>query len=95
MAEFIKSEECPIIYVHPLPQRQSAYIWCGWWVLDAMQKLTLEGKDWKTATKEDTPYYCHLAVLNWMVETYPDVDVQESRNGRIVHRSAIEHGIVY
>lgn len=87
--------ECPILYVHPLPWRSSAYIWAGWWVMDAIQKLTVEGKDWKTATADDTPYYCHLATLAKMITDYPEVDVQESRNGRIVHRSALEAGIIY
>lgn len=88
-------DECPLVYVHPLPWRASAYIWAGWWVMDAIQKLTLEGKDWKTATKQDTPYYCHLAVLAKMLTDYPEVDVQESRNGYIVHRTALEAGIIY
>lgn len=88
-------EECPLVYVHPLPQRNSAYIWCGWWVMDAIQKMTNEGKDWKTATKDDTPYYCHLNVLAKMIFDYPEVDVQESRHGRIVHRSALDIGIIY
>lgn len=94
-AEPVIPEECPLIYVHPLPVRNTAYIWCGWWVMDAIQKLTSESKDWKKATKEDTPYYCHLAVLAKMLSDYPEVDVQESRNGRIVHRSALEVGIIY
>lgn len=94
-AEPVVPDECPILYVHPLPHRSSAYIWAGWWVMDAIQKLTEEGKDWKTATASDTPYYCHLATLAKMIEDYPEVDVQESRNGRIVHRSALEAGIIY
>lgn len=94
-ADPVVPPECPLIYVHPLPWRSSAYIWAGWWVMDAIQRLTIEGKDWKTATKEDTPYYCHLAVLAKMVNDYPEVDVQESRNGRIVHRTALEAGIIY
>ncbi|WWP52276.1 head outer capsid protein [Enterobacter phage ZX14] len=86
---------CELIYVHPLPWRASAYIWAGWWVMDAIQKLTSEGKDWKTASWLDSPYHCHLAVLSKMITDYPEVDVQESRNGRIVHRSALENGIIY
>lgn len=88
-------DECPLIYVHPLPHRSTAYIWCGWWVMDAIEKLTWEGKDWKKATKDDSKYYCHLAVLAKMLDDYPEVDVQESRNGRIIHRSALEVGIIY
>lgn len=86
---------CDLIYVHPLPWRASAYIWAGWWVMDAIQKLTSEGKDWKTASWIDSPYHCHLAILSKMLTDYPEVDVQESRNGRIVHRSALENGIIY
>lgn len=86
---------CDLIYVHPLPWRASAYIWAGWWVMDEIQKLTSEGKDWKTASWLDSPYHCHLAVLSKMLTDYPEVDVQESRNGRIVHRSALENGIIY
>lgn len=88
-------DECPLINVHPLPSRNSAYIWCGWWVMDAIEKLTDQGKDWKTATKEDSKYYCHLNVLAKMLVDFPEVDVQESRNGRIVHKSALEIGIIY
>lgn len=88
-------EPCPLINVHPLPWRGSAYIWAGWWVMDAIQKLTLEGKDWRAATHLDSPYHCHLAVLSKMLDDYPEVDVQESRNGRVVHRSALEVGIIY
>lgn len=94
-ADPVIPSDCPLIYVHPLPWRSSAYIWAGWWVMDAIQRLTLEGKDWKTAIEADTPYYCHLAVLAKMINDYPEVDVQESRNGRIVHRSALDAGIIY
>lgn len=88
-------DECPLLYVHPLPWRASAYIWCGWWVMDAIQSMTEAGKNWKQATKVDTPYYCHLNVLAKMLVDFPEVDVQESRHGYIVHRSALDLGIIY
>ena len=81
-------------YVHPLPQRTSAYIWCGWWVMDEIQKMTLEGKDWKTEDP-DSDYYLHRYTLAQMIVDYPEVDVQESRNGYIIHKSALEAGIIY
>ena len=87
--------DVPDTYIHPLPHRNSAYIWAGWWVMDAIQKLTLEGKDWKSATEADTKYYQHLAVLAKMISDYPEVDVQESRNGYIIHKTALEAGIIY
>lgn len=81
-------------YVHPLPHRNTAYIWAGWWVMDEIEKITKEGGDWK-APSEDNPYYFHLLTLAKMIVDFPEVDVQESRNGRIVHRSALELGIIY
>lgn len=81
-------------YVHPLPHRTSAYIWCGWWVMDEIQKMTEEGKDWKTEDP-DSKYYLHRYTLQKMLQDYPEVDVQESRNGYIIHKSALETGIIY
>ncbi|WJJ57584.1 capsid and scaffold protein [Escherichia phage 4E10] len=81
-------------YVHPLPHRSSAYIWCGWWVMDEIQKMTEEGKDWKTEDS-DSKYYLHRYTLQKMMKDYPEVDVQESRNGYIIHKTALETGIIY
>ena len=81
-------------YVHPLPHRTSAYIWCGWWVMDEIQKMTEEGKDWKT-DDQDSKYYLHRYTLQKMMKDYPEVDVQESRNGYIIHKTALETGIIY
>lgn len=81
-------------YVHPLPHRTSAYIWCGWWVMDEIQKMTEEGKDWKT-DDPDSKYYLHRYTLQKMIQDYPEVDVQESRNGYIIHKTALETGIIY
>lgn len=81
-------------YIHPLPFRGTAYIWCGWWVMDEIQEMTVAGKDWKL-DDTDSDYYLHRYTLAKMLDDYPEVDVQESRNGRIVHRSALEAGIIY
>lgn len=81
-------------YVHPLPHRTSAYIWCGWWVMDEIQKMTEEGKDWKT-DDPDSKYYLHRYTLQKMMKDYTEVDVQESRNGYIIHKTALETGIIY
>lgn len=81
-------------YVHPLPHRTSAYIWCGWWVMDEIQKMTEEGKDWKTEDP-DSKYYLHRYTLQKMMKDYPEVDVQESRNGYIIHKTALETDIIY
>lgn len=81
-------------YIHPLPFRGTAYIWCGWWVMDEIQRMTVEGKDWKL-DDPDSDYYLHRYTLAKMLDDYPEVDVQESRNGYIVHRTALDAGIIY
>ncbi|ULA52420.1 capsid and scaffold protein [Enterobacter phage vB-EclM_KMB19] len=81
-------------YIHPLPVRGTAYIWCGWWVMDEIQRMTVVGKDWKL-DDPDSDYYLHRYTLAKMLDEYPEVDVQESRNGYIVHRTALEAGIIY
>lgn len=81
-------------YIHPLPFRGTAYIWCGWWVMDEIQRMTVEGKDWKL-DDPDSDYYLHRYTLAKMLDDYPEVDIQESRNGYIVHRTALEAGIIY
>lgn len=93
-AKVAPEPEGELPYVHPLPVRNSAYIWCGWWVMDEIQKMTLAGQDWKTDAP-DSPYYLHRYTLQKMITDYPEVDVQESRNGRIIHRTALESGIIY
>lgn len=93
-AKVVPAPEGELPYVHPLPVRNSAYIWCGWWVMDEIQKMTLAGQDWKTDAP-DSPYYLHRYTLQKMITDYPEVDVQESRNGRIIHRTALEAGIIY
>lgn len=90
----VPEPEGELPYVHPLPHRTSAYIWCGWWVMDEIQKMTEEGKDWKT-DDPDSKYYLHRYTLQKMMKDYPEVDVQESRNGYIIHKTALETGIIY
>ncbi|EMK4141246.1 hypothetical protein V8280_003987 [Escherichia coli] len=91
---FVWTVDGELPYVHPLPHRTSAYIWCGWWVMDEIQKMTEEGKDWKT-DDPDSKYYLHRYTLQKMMKDYPEVDVQESRNGYIIHKTALETGIIY
>lgn len=93
-AKVAPEPEGELPYVHPLPHRSSAYIWCGWWVMDEIQKMTEEGKDWKT-DDPDSKYYLHRYTLQKMMKDYPEVDVQESRNGYIIHKTALETGIIY
>lgn len=62
--------------------------------MDEIQRMTVAGKDWKL-DDPDSDYYLHRYTLAKMLDEYPEVDVQESRNGYIVHRTALEAGIIY
>lgn len=95
----VKDEEVPIDpadvnYIHPLDHRDSAYLWLGWWVFREIEKAAAAGIDWKTKYDE-LNYSKDLETLAYMLETYPNVEVQESRNGYILSKSTIESGYIY
>lgn len=81
-------------YIHPLEHRDSAYLWLGWWVFREIEKATAEGIDWKIKYDE-LNYSKDLETLAYMLETYPNVEVQESRNGYILSKNTIESGYIY
>ncbi|ARW58161.1 head outer capsid protein [Serratia phage X20] len=82
-------------YIHPLDHRQSAYLWCGWWVMDEIEKASKEDIDWKNPDDTELKYKVDLKTLAYMLETYPNVEVQESRHGYILNKEAIEAGYIY
>ncbi|AZV01325.1 head outer capsid protein [Shigella phage vB_SdyM_006] len=82
-------------YIHPLDHRESAYLWVGYWVLEEIEKAVEEGIDWKKPDDTDLKYKCDLKTLAFMLEKYPNVDVQESRNGYILSKDDIENGVIY
>lgn len=71
-------------YIHPLDQRESAFLQCGYWVLDEIKS----NKDWKTNYK-NLKYSDDLETISIMLDNYKDVEIQESRNGYIVKKSYI------
>lgn len=81
-------------YIHPLDHRESAYLWCGWWVMDEIEKASKAGADWKDPDA-DLKYTQDLQTLAYMLETYPNIEVQESRHGYILNKEAIEAGYIY
>ncbi|WJZ28083.1 Hoc-like head decoration [Serratia phage 92A1] len=94
------SEKAPevegcIRYIHPLDHRESAYIWAGWWVMREIEAAADKGIDWKKPDGTELKYKCDLKTLALMLDKYPNVEVQESRNGYIVDREMLELGIIY
>lgn len=90
----VNEKEVSNVYAHPLPHRNSAYIWVGWWVMEEIQRLTLDGKNWKLDFV-GSKYEDHILILVNLLADYPELDVQESKNGRIIHKSALDLGIIY
>lgn len=82
-------------YVHPLEHRKTAYIWVGYWVMEEIEKAVEKGIDWKNPDDTGLKYKCDLKTLAFMIEKYPNVDVQESRNGYILSKDDIEIGVIY
>lgn len=83
---------CPVIYVHDLkPGRNAGYIWIGWWVLDEIVKANKDGFDWVTYPTDDRfKYKCELSRLSAAFSQYPEMDVQESRNGYVLSKSDLQ-----
>lgn len=85
--EIKQSEEkvCPFIYLHDLmPGRNAGFIRIGWWVYDEILKANDDGFKWEDDPfNERFKYNCELARLSSGFKSYPDIEVQESRNGYI------------
>lgn len=84
-----------IRYIHPLDHRDAGFIWCGWWVMDEVQRAIKLGLDWKNPKGLDLNYKCDLETLALLLKTYPEAEVQESRHGYIITRLQIETGEIY
>ncbi|QYN80355.1 hypothetical protein [Kosakonia phage 305] len=84
-----------IRYIHPLDYKDSAFIWCGWWVMDEIERATALGLDWKTGTDPQLKYKCDLRTIAKMLNEHTNVEIQESRHGWIVTRNMLEFGIIY
>lgn len=80
-------------YIHPLPHIKAGFIWVGYWVMDEIEKLTKEGKDWKTP--EAGPYQTSLLTLVKLLNDYELALVQESRHGIMVSREQLDTGKIY
>lgn len=81
-------------YIHDLPQRDTAFIRVGWWVIEEIMKARAQNVDWKTRYSE-LKYPNDLYTLATMFETYDHVEVQESLNGHVWDKEQIETGYIY
>lgn len=88
-----KNDPNPIIctdqYIHDLnPGRNAGYVWAGWWVIDEILEASIEGFDW-VADPMNTrfKYPCEIGNIVKGFNKYPNMEIQESRNGYILGRN--------
>lgn len=68
--------------------RDEGYIMVGWWVIDEIRKALSEGFDWMSDPENDRfRYKCELKTLVWGFGEWPDLEIQESRDGYILGRA--------
>lgn len=82
-------------YYHILPQRDSVYYWLGWWVGDEIDKAVADGVDWSEPEAAGLKYAQQLRTVAKLINTFDNVEIQESRNGRIVGIDDIKNGKIY
>lgn len=92
LLEIIPREDSTVVcgprQIHDLnPGRDSAYIWAGWWVIDEIVEANIEGFDWQADPFNNRfKYPCEISNIASGLQTYPEIEVQESRNGYILSR---------
>lgn len=84
-----------IRYIHDLNPslymtggRDEGYIMVGWWVIDEINKALKDNFDWMADPENDRfVYKCELKTLAYGFNTWPDLEIQESKNGYILGRA--------
>lgn len=92
----VKDKEVPVpedgfFYIHPLPERDAAFIQIGWWVIQEIHRAGELGLDWKSAP-DPLNYKRELLTLAKMFQDYENAEVQESRNGYVWNKNQVEAG---
>lgn len=88
---------CPFIYSHDLNPtlpygggRNEAYMWIGWWVWDEIKEAVRLSENWTLdIPNSDYKYKCELQKVASLLASYPEVEIQESRNGYILGRKEL------
>ncbi|ACL78403.1 hoc head outer capsid protein [Escherichia phage JS10] len=95
-------EVCPFIYSNDLNQylsypggRNRAHMWIGWWVLDEIKGALAKDQDWAINIEDSNfRYKCELMKVAELLSRYPDVEIQESRNGYILNRKHLTLNVI-
>lgn len=69
-------------YVHPIPWRQTSFIYIGWWVFDEIVKFNEAGLEWRERdVYSQSKYAKDIETIAAAEEKYSDCICMESRNG--------------
>lgn len=71
---------------HPIPWRNTSFVWLPYWVFDKLVALQQQGQDWRDYS--DVNFDKYFDVLRQAYIDNTDVDFMESRNGYIYKLSA-------
>lgn len=77
------------VYLHDLnPGRNSGFAQVGYWITDEIQKANKNGIDWTNPDEiANFKYKDSISDIAAGLTEYDDIEIQESRNGKILHRS--------
>lgn len=98
--EEIGSQHCQVViveslhkilrYVHPIPWRNTSFMYIGWWVFDEIVKFNEKGLDWRDrSVYEDSRYALDIETVAAAEEKYTDCICMESRNGFMYNASEL------
>lgn len=65
--------------VHPIPWRNTSFVYLPWWIYDIIHTMYMNGEDWRDYS--DTLYKKEFDTLIEAYAQYTDIDFIESRNG--------------
>lgn len=65
--------------VHPIPWRNTSFLYLPWWIHNILIKAKEEGKDWREYA--DPQYALQIDTLKQAYVDYGEVNFIESRNG--------------
>lgn len=74
-----------------LEHRKTAFLQVGYWVLDELQRLNQSGGQLERSNR----YFDDIVTLQYLMSVFPNIEVQESRNGKIIDKDQLINSNFY
>lgn len=71
-------------YIHPLPHRETSFVYVGYWVIDQIIECNEKGIDWVKTPNSCPKYKDDIRTVVAAMAKYGDTLCLESRNGRVM-----------